>query len=165
MGAFGEFFGFDGRLDRLGFLWRSVAAATALILLSVSGSQLLLAVVRPLGEGRYELGTQALTVATVLAALWVSAALGSRRLRDIALEPAHIVPLYAALWVVNAVLLAPLSRQLPASFGLAEVGWLVLQIVAALGLLLWPGREAVAPQAHFDRAEPTAYLNWREGAR
>ena len=25
------------------------------------------------------------------------------------------------------------------------------------------GREAVAPQAHFDRAEPTAYLNWREG--
>ena len=83
------------------------------------------------------------------------------RLRDMGLEPAHIVPLYAALWVVNVALLQPLSRQQPDAFGSLELGWAALQALAAIPLLFWPGREAAAPQAHFDRAEPTAYLNWR----
>ena len=38
------------------------------------------------------------------------------------LEPAHFVPLYAALWVVNAVLLEPMSRLQPQTFGVLEAG-------------------------------------------
>jgi uncharacterized membrane protein YhaH (DUF805 family) len=161
MGAFGEFFGFDGRIDRLGYFWRSLGAAVLIVIAASAGAALLIFVVRPAGDARYEFGAQALTVAVVLLALWSTVALASRRLRDMGLEPAHIVPLYAALWVINVVLLQPLSRQQPDAFGALELGWVALQALAVIPLLCWPGHEAAAPQAHFDRVEPTAYLNWR----
>ena len=31
MGAFGEFFGFDGRIDRLGYFWRTLGAAVLIV--------------------------------------------------------------------------------------------------------------------------------------
>ncbi|HVN02134.1 MAG TPA: DUF805 domain-containing protein [Caulobacteraceae bacterium] len=162
MGAFGEFLGFDGRIDRVGYLWRSVAAVALIVILACAGAALLINVVRPTGAERYEVGSQALTDAIVLLVLWSTIALASRRLRDMGLEPAHIVPLYVALWVVNVVLLEPLSRQTPEAFGSLEAAWTVLQVLAVVPLLFWPGREVVTPLARFDRPEPTAYLNWRE---
>jgi uncharacterized membrane protein YhaH (DUF805 family) len=109
------------------------------------------------------LGAQAIMVAVVLLALWAGTAIASRRLRDMGMEPAHIVPLYAALWVVNVVLLEPLSRQQPETFGALEAGWVILQLLAAIPLLFWPSSHAVRPRAIFERPEPTTYLNWREG--
>jgi uncharacterized membrane protein YhaH (DUF805 family) len=162
MGAFGELFGFDGRVNRLGYLLRSFVAGAAITLLAAGGAALLAYAVRPGGAEHYELGVQALTVTTVLLVLWSTVALASRRLRDIGVEPAHVVPLYAALWVVNSVLLQPLSLQDPTSFGAMEIGWAGLQCFAIVPLLFWPGRDVVRRVASFDRPEPTAYLDWRE---
>ena len=109
MGAIGEIFGFEGRISRLGYFWRSVAVVIGIVALALGGAAVILSLVRPLGLGDYE-ASRWLTIVVVLLVLWSSFALASRRLRDMGLEPVHILPLFAALWVINTVLLEPLSR-------------------------------------------------------
>jgi uncharacterized membrane protein YhaH (DUF805 family) len=162
MGVFGEFFGFDGRINRLGYLWRSIVVAVALGALGVAGVVTIGAVLHPDGlTGAGPWPARMITGLTLLA-LWSNFALTSRRLRDMGVEPAYVMPAYAALWVVNTVLLEPMSRIDPARFGLMEAGWVGLQWLALVPLLFWPTRAAPLPVAGaFEPAGPTAYLDWR----
>jgi uncharacterized membrane protein YhaH (DUF805 family) len=161
----GEFFGFDGRINRVGYLWRSVVVALALGLIAVGGVATIVFGLRPQGLANLEVWSQRLTVGMVLLGLWSGLALASRRLRDMGLEPAYVAPVYAALWVVNTVLVAPMARLDPDDFGLLEGGWIGLQLLIAVPLLFWPSRAPVeiAPP-EFARAEPTAYADWRGGS-
>jgi uncharacterized membrane protein YhaH (DUF805 family) len=162
MGAIGEFFGFEGRIGRLGYFWRCVAVVIGIVALALGGAAALMSLIRPMGLGDYEQASRWLTIAVVLLVLWSSFALASRRLRDMGLEPVHIMPLFAALWVINTVLLEPLSRLHPDSFGMLEGSWALMQAVAAIPLLFWPGRPAPAmAQVGFEPKGPTAYLDWR----
>ena len=162
MGAISELFGFEGRIGRLGYLSRSIVVLIMVLALALEGSAALMRLVRPLGLGEYDGASRALTITVALLVLWTSLALASRRLRDMGLEPAHILPLFVALWVVNTVLLEPLSRLRPDNFGLLEPSWAALQAAAALPLLFWPGRSSgrIAP-AGYEPSGPTAYLDWR----
>ena len=102
-----------------------------------------------------------IVIGVCLLGLWSSFALTTRRLRDIGIEPAMIVPLYAALWVVNAVLLQPMSQLDPHDFRLAEAAWAASQWLAAVPLLVWPPAKPhdVAP---VERVPAVAELNWRD---
>jgi|HubBroStandDraft_1064217.scaffolds.fasta_scaffold233300_2 uncharacterized membrane protein YhaH (DUF805 family) len=162
MGAFGELFGFEGRIDRLGYLWRSLAVGLGMGFLAVVGGAVLAMVVRPLGLGGFETGSRALAVSIMLLAMWSSAAIASRRLRDLGLEPVHFVPAYFALWVVYSVLLRPLGQLEPQTYGAITACWAVLQALPTVALLFWPGHQApeVLP-AGYEPPQPTAYLNWR----
>ncbi len=164
MGVLGEFFGFDGRVNRVGYVWRSIVIGFVLVALcagSLMGLPLLLQPGSILGAMDLE---RDIVTATFLLALWSSFALGSRRLRDMGLEPTHFVPLYAACWVINAVLLEPMSRVDPMRFGVMELAWSSAQWLSAIPLIFWPSHEgAPAPISRYDiPAQPTAYLNWRE---
>jgi len=159
----GQFFGFDGRVSRLGYLWRSIVVAIAIAALAGVTLWALTNVLVPDGvTGPVGVQRDVITGAFLLA-LWASFALASRRLRDMGLEPAHIVPLYAALWVVNAVLLEPMSRFDPRNFGAIEAVWVAMQWLAAVPLLFWPPRAGSASKrAVYEPDQPTAFLNWRE---
>jgi uncharacterized membrane protein YhaH (DUF805 family) len=162
MGAFGELLGFEGRINRLGYLWRMMLVWLALAALVTVGGGALVFIVKPMGFGDYQTGVQWMTIGAVLLALWASLALASRRLRDMGLEPVYFVPLYAALWVVNSVLVAPMSQLQPERFGLLEIGWGGLQLLTAIPLLFWPGRAAPAPVvAIYEPSEPTTQMDWR----
>ncbi len=164
MDAIGEFLGFEGRIDRRGYVWRSIAAVALILGLSAGGGSALFFAVRPRGEADYEACAQALAAGIVLLSLWAGSALASRRMRDMGLEPAHFVPLYAALWVANVVLLQPLSLQQPTTFAPLEGGWMLLHLLAGMTLLLWPGRDPALRQPQFEPAQATSYVNWRESA-
>ena len=163
MGAFGEFFGFDGRVNRLGYLGRSIVMVVVLGAMTGVALWVTTFILDPYGlTGSHRRRWGHHYRCAFLLGLWSSFALATRRLRDIGLEPVHIVPLYAALWVVNAVLLEPLSRLQPREFGMLEGGWIALQWLGAAPLLFWPAstRQLVGP-GEYSHAEPTAYLNWR----
>jgi uncharacterized membrane protein YhaH (DUF805 family) len=162
MGAISELFGFEGRIGRLGYLCRFVGVLILVLALALEGSAALMRLVRPLGLGEYDQASRSLTIAVALLVLWSNLALASRRLRDMGLEPVHILPLFVALWVVNTVLLEPISRLHPGSYGMLETSWAALQAAAALPLLFWPGRASPRTiPAGYEPAGPTAYLDWR----
>ena len=164
MSGLGEIFGFDGRINRLGYVWRALAIGVALAALAALAA-VGLATWRPDGIGDSQVWTQRLTMGVILLGLWAGFALTTRRLRDMGLEPAHVVPAYAALWVIDTQLLRPMTQMQPQVFGPIETGWLALQVLFALLLLAWPGRApASAPQSPYVTAgQPTAYLDWRHG--
>jgi uncharacterized membrane protein YhaH (DUF805 family) len=161
MGGLGEIFGFDGRINRLGYLWRSIVVGAGLLALTMLGATAL-ATLRPEGLGDFETWTQRLTMAVILLGLWAGFALTTRRLRDMGLEPAHVVPAYAALWVVNTELLQPMARLEPQNYGACEAVWLVLQVLFAILLLFWPSRAPSERERRaYATAEPASYVNWR----
>ena len=161
MGGLGEFFGFDGRINRLGYLWRSIVVGAALLGLTAFGA-VALATLRPAGMGDFQAWTQRLTLAIILLGLWAGFGLTTRRLRDMGLEPAHVVPAYAALWVCNTELLQPMARLEPQNYGACEAAWLVLQVLFAILLLFWPTRALSEPQQRlYATAQPASYLDWR----
>lgn len=163
MGAFGELFGFDGRINRLGYLWRSLVVVIALGVLAgfaVWGAVFFLSPQGVMGDD--QIVPQVIT-GVYLLALWSGFALASRRLRDMGLEPAHLVPIYAALWVVNSVLLEPVSRLGPHDLGFIENVWVALQWLVTLPLLFWPSAARHdAPPKDYGPEVATTYLNWRE---
>jgi|SRR5580698_618750 uncharacterized membrane protein YhaH (DUF805 family) len=162
MGAFGELFGFEGRVGRQGYLWRMLFVGLGIGALAFAGGVLLSAGVRPMGLGRFESGSRALAFVIAFLAMWSSAALASRRVRDMGFEPVHVVPAYLTLWVVYTLLLHPLIQLRPAMFGLLTACWAMLQVAPMLWLLFWPGRperERLPPG--YEPEQPTAYLNWR----
>jgi uncharacterized membrane protein YhaH (DUF805 family) len=164
MGGLSEIFGFDGRVNRLGYFWRSVLVGAGLTGLAAGGA-LALTTLRPGGMGDFEVWSQRMTMAVILLGLWAGFALTTRRLRDMGLEPTHVVPAYAALWVVNTELLQPMARLQPQTWGAAEAAWMALQVLAAILLLFWPGRTPSQPQLPvYATAQPAAYVNWRGGA-
>jgi uncharacterized membrane protein YhaH (DUF805 family) len=164
MGGLGEIFGFDGRINRLGYLGRCMIAAAGLAALAGLGA-FALSTFRPDGVGDFEIWTHRLTVAVILLGLWASFALTTRRLRDMGMEPAHIVPVYAALWVVNTELLQPMVRLQPQTYAQIEASWMVLQVLAGVLLMFWPSRApsqaAPYPQSAYASAHPAAYVDWR----
>jgi uncharacterized membrane protein YhaH (DUF805 family) len=162
MGLFGESLGFDGRIGRLGYLWRSIVGASALAALAVAGIYLFTAVLQPSGVRAADIAPDAFT-GVMLLGLWSAFALTTRRLRDMGFEPIYIVPVYAALWVVNSQILEPMSRGV-SSLAAAESAWIALQWAAAVPLLLWPSRDRPQPKAAYgyEPTHHTAYLNWRE---
>lgn len=163
MGGPGEFFGFDGNINRLGYLWRALVVGVALAALTMLG-RIALATFRPDGMGDFEAWTQRLGMAIILIGLWAGCALTTRRLRDMGLEPAHVVPAYAALWVINTELLQPMTQIQPEVYGPIEATWLVLQVLVGLVVLAWPSRAPRrAPLPAYAGAQPTAYLDWRQG--
>jgi len=163
MGVFGEFLGFDGRINRLGYLWRSIVAGIAIAVVAVGAAVVLVVGLQPRSITGDEGWLQWLTTGLALLGLWIGLALATRRLRDIGLEPAHIVPIWVALWVVNKVLLAPMTDLWPQRYGPVEAGWIALQWIAVIPLLFWPSRASSAPAA-YEPAAPTQYLDWRGGA-
>jgi uncharacterized membrane protein YhaH (DUF805 family) len=162
--ALGELFGFDGRINRLGYLWRMLLTALLLFGIALVTTLLVMFVIRPTGVEDLFVWIQRLSVGFALLGLWAGVGLASRRLRDMGFEPAHIVPIYAALWVVNMTLLRPMARLDPTDYALPEWGWEGFQYLVILPLLLWPGRPRTEPAAPAEYAhpEPTAYLNWRD---
>ena len=165
MGFLSEFFGFDGRLNRLGYLWRLIVSTVALSLTLLLGAVVLAQVLRPQGLGGFEVWSRRLILVVMLLGLWASFALATRRLRDMGLEPTYVVPVYAALWVVDVVLLEPLGWLHPEGLGMLQHAWAISELLVSLALALWPGgaRREQAP-AEYAPAEPTAYMNWRESA-
>ncbi len=164
MGAFGEFFGFDGRIDRLGFLWRSILIGVVIAALAL-GAIWFAHSLDPDGLAGASAYDREIITGAVLLGLWSSFALATRRLRDMGLEPAHVVPLYAALWVVNEVLLEPMSRLDPRDFSVIEGGWAALQWLAAVPLLFWPpSKRGPRQPPTYAAAGPTAYVDWRGSA-
>lgn len=162
MGGLGELFGFDGRINRLGYLWRSLVVATGLAALAAL-STTALSTLRPGGLDAFQVWTQRLTMAVILLGLWAGFGLTTRRLRDMGLEPAYVVPVYAALWVVNVELLQPMVRLQPESYAPIETAWLVVQVLAGILLLAWPTRTPSEAQLRvLATAHPTAYVDWRE---
>jgi uncharacterized membrane protein YhaH (DUF805 family) len=162
MGALGEIFGFDGRVNRLGYVVRAILAAAGLAGLGVGGAAALAA----LGSGgldSLETWTQRLRLAVILLGLWAGFALTVRRLRDMGIEPAHLAPPYAALWVGNAELLQPMARLQPQTYGGIEAAWIVLQVLAGILLLFWPSRTPAEAAPHGAYAIPhaAAYVDWR----
>src|SRR5579872_2606737 len=110
MSVFGEFLGFDGRITRLGLVWRSMVMGAILAVLAALTAWALATLVHPEGVLSSVGDVRQVITGAVLLALWSSFALASRRLRDMGLEPTHVLPFFAALWVCNAVLLEPMSR-------------------------------------------------------
>jgi uncharacterized membrane protein YhaH (DUF805 family) len=165
MGAFSEFFGFDGQLGRLGYLWRLIASTVALSLVLVAGAVILAQAMRPQGLAGFEAWYRILTLTIVLLGLWASFALASRRLRDMGFEPTYVVPLFAALWVVDVVLLEPLGWLHPEGLGMLQHAWAISELLVSATLALWPSatRRESAP-AEYAPAQPTSYMNWRESA-
>ena len=162
MGGLGELFGFDGRIHRIGYIWRSLLVAAGLMGLTALGAVALPAL-QPGGFDSFHVWTQRLTMAVVLIGLWAGFALTTRRLRDMGLEPAYVVPAYAALWVVNVELLQPMVRLQPQSYAPIEAAWLVAQVLAAILLVFWPTRApSPAEQRVYATAQPASYLDWRE---
>jgi uncharacterized membrane protein YhaH (DUF805 family) len=168
MGALGEIFGFEGRIDRVGYLWRSLVAGAAIGALTLGALAAVALVIRPDSLAEAAALSQRLALGAVLLALWSGFALATRRLRDMGLEPVHIVPVYAALWVVNTVLLEPLSRT-DGDFAVIEAAWMTAQWLATLPLLFWPSRRQgtrIAPRIPgYEPAQPSTYLNWRDAGR
>ncbi|HZZ88971.1 MAG TPA: DUF805 domain-containing protein [Caulobacteraceae bacterium] len=163
MGGLSEFFSFEGRIGRASYLSRTLCLWLGIGAAAFGGRMVLETLVRPLGLGGYDAGTHGLAAGVLLAALWSSAALASRRLRDMGLEPVHWLPAYFALWAVYTALLQPFGRLQPDRFSFITLGWAALQSLPTLALLLWPAR-AARPQAAmaYEPAQPTAYMNWRE---
>jgi uncharacterized membrane protein YhaH (DUF805 family) len=161
----GEIFGFDGRINRLGFLVRATLAACGVTGLGMAGA-LALTTFSPGGLADYQVWTQRLSMAVMLLGLWAGFALTTRRLRDMGIEPAHVAPPYAALWVGNAELLQPMARLQPLTYGSGEAAWIVAQMLAGLLLLAWPSRATSEPAPHpaYVSAHPAAYVDWRGGA-
>jgi uncharacterized membrane protein YhaH (DUF805 family) len=162
MGGLGELFGFDGRINRLGYVGRSLVVGVGLAALAALGATTL-ATLQPGGLDAFQVWTQRLTMAVILLGLWAGFALTTRRLRDMGLEPAYVVPIYAALWVINVELLQPMARIQPESYAPIETAWLVAQVLAGVVLLFWPTRTpSAAEQRVYVAAQPAAYLDWRE---
>ena len=112
----------------------------------------------------YDTGAHALAVGITLSAMWAVAAIASRRLRDVGLEPVHVVPAFFILWLVYVGVLQPFGRAQPDHYGPLTACWAALQGLPMLALIFWPGREAPPPMsAVYEPAEPTQYLNWRGG--
>ena len=163
MGGLGEFFGFDGRINRLGLVWRSVVVGTGIAALAAIAA-IALVTLGPGGVGDFETWTQRLTLAVILLSLWAGFGLATRRLRDMGIEPVYVAPAFAALWVADRELLQPLARLEPQSFGPIEAAWMALQVVFALTLLAWPSRALVDIRQAVFAGQPTAHLNWRESS-
>jgi uncharacterized membrane protein YhaH (DUF805 family) len=165
MGGLGEIFGFDGCVNRLGYLGRTIIAGAGLTGLAMLGA-LALSTIGPAGIGDFEAWMQRFRMAVILLGLWAGFALTTRRLRDIGLEPAHVVPAYAALWVINTELLQPMARLQPQTYGQIEAAWLVLQVLAGILLLFWPTRAAAqaASLPAYATPQPAAYVDWRAGS-
>jgi uncharacterized membrane protein YhaH (DUF805 family) len=164
MGGLGELFGFDGRVNRLGLIGRSVIVGVALAALAAGGATAL-ATLGLGGVGGFQTWTQRLTLAVMLLGLWAGFALTTRRLRDMGIEPVYVVPAYAALWVANTELLIPLTRLQPQSYEPLEAAWMAVQVVLGLVMLAWPSRTAAGPttaQIAYG-GQPTSFVNWREG--
>ena len=165
MSAIGELFGFEGRISRLGYLWRTLGVGLGIGAVAFVGRTLLTAFVRPSGLAGYEASAHGLAVGIVLLAIWSSAAITTRRIRDMGLEPVHILPAYVALWVVYTQVLQPLSQMPADKYGLLLAGWAAMQALPPLSLLLWPSHSPPPPVlASYEPAQPTAYLDWREHA-
>jgi uncharacterized membrane protein YhaH (DUF805 family) len=163
MSAFWDLFSFDGRLSRFGYLWRSAVAFAAIVGLAGGAILMLPAALDAAPVARVTDADQIVIAIAMGAALWTGFALACRRLRDMGLEPAFVVPAYVAVWVMNAFVAAPLAQSRPWTFGLFETAWSVVQWAVALPLLLWPSAPAAkAATYYYERAEPTAYVNWRE---
>ena len=162
MGGLGEIFGFDGRVNRMGYLGRASLAVLGLAALAALGA-LALRTVALDGLGDFEVWTKRLSVAVMLLGLWASFALTTRRLRDMGIEPAHVAPPYAALWVGNVQLLVPMARLQPQTYGQVEAAWLVLQVLAGILLVAWPSRAPAeaAPHGRYAPTQPSVYVNWR----
>jgi len=166
MSVFGEFLGFDGRITRLGLVWRSIVMGAILAVLAALTAWALATLVHPEGVLSSVGDVRQVITGAVLLALWSSFALASRRLRDMGLEPTHVLPFIAALWVCNTVLLEPMSRADPHRYGLIETAWRALQIVIIVPLIFWPPRapEPRRPGRYDEPPQPTQYVNWRESA-
>jgi uncharacterized membrane protein YhaH (DUF805 family) len=163
MSAFWEFFGFDGRLGRFGYLWRSAVAFAGVVALAGGAIMALPAALDAAPVARITDADQIVIAIAMGAALWSGFALACRRLRDMGLEPALVVPAYVAVWVMNALVVAPLSQTRPVPWALFEAGWSIFQWAVALPLLLWPSAPALKGVTYYyERTEPTAYVNWRE---
>ena len=162
MGGLGELFGFDGRINRLGYVGRSLIVGAGLAGLAALGATAL-ATLRPGGLDAFQVWTQRMTMAVILLGLWAGFALTTRRLRDMGMEPAYVVPIYAALWVINVELLQPMAQMQPESYAPIETAWLVAQVLAGIVLLFWPTRAlSAAQQRLYAAAQPASYLDWRE---
>jgi uncharacterized membrane protein YhaH (DUF805 family) len=165
MGGLSEIFGFEGRVNRLGYLTRAILAAAGVAGLGMAGAAAL-ATLGPGGLDSLETWTQRLRLAVILLGLWAGFALTVRRLRDMGIEPAHLAPPYAALWVGNAELLQPMARLQPQTYGAVEAAWIVLQVLAGALVLCWPSRTPSETALHGVYAIPHAatYVDWRGGA-
>jgi len=164
MGLFGDYLGFDGRIGRLGYLWRSIVVALVIGVLAVAGTFLFTSVLQPSGMREADVEPNAIKAA-ILLALWSGFALTTKRLRDMGFEPVYIVPIYAALWVANSQILQPLSRE-DSSLAALEAAWIAIQWATAVPLLLWPSRDKPqpAPTYGYEPTHHTAYMNWRESS-
>jgi uncharacterized membrane protein YhaH (DUF805 family) len=161
-----EFFTFEGRLDRLGYLWRCAALLFVLAGLESVGRNMLVVLLGEHGLFGVRTWTEWATAAVLLLAAWAALALSSRRLRDMGAEPAWVVPLYGFLCSVGIGLGEPMLRLAPAPFDSAEAVAMMMPSLAAVPLIIWPGRRSAMPKARSDyqSAAHTAYVDWRSAS-
>ena len=88
----GEFFGFDGRISRLGFLWRSIVALTSIAGLAAGSLWGLGHVYAPDGLAGPSGLTSDVVTGAILLLLWCSFALASRRLMRVSNRNICTVP-------------------------------------------------------------------------
>lgn len=162
-----EFFGFDGCIDRIGYVSRGAVVATVLCAVAVGGERFLDYALN--GGSLFGIRTWAEWGAYTLLALaaWAALGLTSRRLRGMGAEPAWVVPIYGFLCSAGVGLDERWLRIAPSPYNSIETVALLLLGLTAAPLLIWPSRPrppALPPFAVFDPGGHTAYVNWRENA-
>ena len=154
---FRAIFSFQGRIGRLAFVGRMLAAF--FVLAVVSFCFLMLGSLLSATFFAHDLVSRifgiALALAAVLAGTWAAVALQARRIRDIGCNPMHWMIGLSVAMVADQWLLAPLTgmRFHPPLHEYTPVGGL-LAFAYVLVLVFWPGvSEAESPEAA-DAAPP-----------
>jgi len=126
------FLGFGGRMGRLSYFLWSLAVAAGLAVLTV------VLVFGALGGSAPEDVFWRTVLVVVPLALWVNAALASKRLRDIGWSPLWVLPGWLCFGIIDAWVAMEVPALATGDGGQTVIG-LVVELGMVLALLFWPG--------------------------
>ena len=160
------FFDFDGRLDRLSYLFRCAPLAAVVWAAAAMGRSAMAVELDNAGFfGVHTWSEWGMAFMLILSA-WAALALSCRRLRDMGAEPAWVAPIYGFFSSAGVELSSPWIRLAPPLDQVGPAG--VVLGLSAIPLLLWPSRAGAAKPVSAPSFEPsvhTAYVDWRNPAQ